>query len=436
MTNPIDIVSNNINKLRILQQKDRFDREQSGRRREEDSSIDMLTPVDTSSSYITKEITEYILTDEIEASNNSFSPNDSFFPSLSMGREELSSTNHYPSSQLKINALNNSHNSHNSSFFMHNNLSYCQQHQFLNNYNRSNLTSTSLPNNNHLAMTIPSINRTILMTEGKGIMMTDDESSINGSMLTGHDIKNQYNINLSTRPINNNSASSLVMGGGGGGTRNSIPNSMSSSPGITTAIPSIPTTTQSLEQLLEKQRKRKENHNAVERRRRDHINEMIQKLSSVIEATMFSEGEGAIISNLSLSSSCSSCSFSSNFNFNTGSLHETTVASLQGMNNNGGINGINSINSMNNNVNIVTEDSIRLNKGEVLERSIKLIMNMRKVIRLLMTLKGIRIGNNNRIDADREKSIGNGIDYQHLDLSKYEDVLNFLSHESFIIQDK
>lgn len=37
------------------------------------------------------------------------------------------------------------------------------------------------------------------------------------------------------------------------------------------------------EQLVDRQKKRKENHNAVERRRRDHINEMIQRLSGLVE---------------------------------------------------------------------------------------------------------------------------------------------------------
>lgn len=43
----------------------------------------------------------------------------------------------------------------------------------------------------------------------------------------------------------------------------------------------------SSEQIVEKQKKRKESHNAVERRRRDHINEMIQQLGSLVE-----DGEG------------------------------------------------------------------------------------------------------------------------------------------------
>lgn len=39
----------------------------------------------------------------------------------------------------------------------------------------------------------------------------------------------------------------------------------------------------SAEQIVEKQKKRKESHNAVERRRRDHINEMIQQLGGLVE---------------------------------------------------------------------------------------------------------------------------------------------------------
>jgi microphthalmia-associated transcription factor len=43
----------------------------------------------------------------------------------------------------------------------------------------------------------------------------------------------------------------------------------------------------SSEQIVEKQKKRKESHNAVERRRRDHINEMIHQLGCLVE-----DGEG------------------------------------------------------------------------------------------------------------------------------------------------
>lgn len=39
----------------------------------------------------------------------------------------------------------------------------------------------------------------------------------------------------------------------------------------------------STEQIIEKQKKRKESHNAVERRRRDHINEMIQQLGQMVD---------------------------------------------------------------------------------------------------------------------------------------------------------
>ncbi len=37
-----------------------------------------------------------------------------------------------------------------------------------------------------------------------------------------------------------------------------------------------------MEAINEKRRKRRESHNAVERRRRDHINEKIQELSSLL----------------------------------------------------------------------------------------------------------------------------------------------------------
>jgi len=43
----------------------------------------------------------------------------------------------------------------------------------------------------------------------------------------------------------------------------------------------------STEQIVEKQKKRKESHNAVERRRRDHINEMIHQLGLLVD-----EGDG------------------------------------------------------------------------------------------------------------------------------------------------
>lgn len=43
------------------------------------------------------------------------------------------------------------------------------------------------------------------------------------------------------------------------------------------------------EQLEDKQKKRKESHNAVERRRRDHINEMIQKLAAQVAPKSSSE---------------------------------------------------------------------------------------------------------------------------------------------------
>jgi len=45
----------------------------------------------------------------------------------------------------------------------------------------------------------------------------------------------------------------------------------------------------SADQIMEKQKKRKESHNAVERRRRDHINEMIQQLGSLVEDASGSE---------------------------------------------------------------------------------------------------------------------------------------------------
>jgi hypothetical protein len=43
------------------------------------------------------------------------------------------------------------------------------------------------------------------------------------------------------------------------------------------------------EQLEDRQKKRKESHNAVERRRRDHINEMIQRLGSLVAPSSTSE---------------------------------------------------------------------------------------------------------------------------------------------------
>lgn len=46
-----------------------------------------------------------------------------------------------------------------------------------------------------------------------------------------------------------------------------------------------------IENLLEKQRRRRESHNAVERRRRDHINEMIQRLN-IIVPEMADDGYG------------------------------------------------------------------------------------------------------------------------------------------------
>lgn len=45
----------------------------------------------------------------------------------------------------------------------------------------------------------------------------------------------------------------------------------------------------SADQIIEKQKKRKESHNAVERRRRDHINEMIQQLGALVEDANGSE---------------------------------------------------------------------------------------------------------------------------------------------------
>jgi hypothetical protein len=44
----------------------------------------------------------------------------------------------------------------------------------------------------------------------------------------------------------------------------------------------LPTPQNDLEAINEKRRKRRESHNAVERRRRDHINEKIQELSSLL----------------------------------------------------------------------------------------------------------------------------------------------------------
>ncbi len=46
----------------------------------------------------------------------------------------------------------------------------------------------------------------------------------------------------------------------------------------------------SAEQIIEKQKKRKESHNAVERRRRDHINEMIHQLGLIVD-----DGDGESI---------------------------------------------------------------------------------------------------------------------------------------------
>lgn len=84
------------------------------------------------------------------------------------------------------------------------------------------------------------------------------------------------------------------------------------------------TSAASLEELAAKQKRRKDNHNAVERRRRDHINEMIQKLSFLLNR------------------------------------EEGRVCGLPG------------------------DNSSRLNKGEVLERAVNRIVQSNKLINTLM----------------------------------------------------
>jgi len=95
-----------------------------------------------------------------------------------------------------------------------------------------------------------------------------------------------YNANCqvpSTSPVNPMSPVSLSL-------PNSLSNSLPTNPPMMFSFKTTtPTPPNSVIQLLERQKRRKENHNAVERRRRDHINEMIQKLAQLVESD---KGEG------------------------------------------------------------------------------------------------------------------------------------------------
>lgn len=105
----------------------------------------------------------------------------------------------------------------------------------------------------------------------------------------------------------------------------------------------------SVERFLEKQRKRKESHNAVERRRRDHINDMIKKLSELVPGC-----GGSIIAEASSSSPAAR---------NASSPHASLATPMSDTSDH------------------APKYCFRLNKGEILQCSVEYITHLQNVLR-------------------------------------------------------
>lgn len=113
----------------------------------------------------------------------------------------------------------------------------------------------------------------------------------------------------------------------------------------------------SMERFLEKQRKRKESHNAVERRRRDHINDMIKRLSELVPGC-----GGSIIAEAPASLP---------FAGSASSLHASLTT------------------PMSDTSDPALKYCFRLNKGEILQCSVEYITHLQSVLR--QTLRRLQV---------------------------------------------